>query len=760
MSKFLVRANKLDIYTNDLVRYYTDDLEHLEFGIVKSYDRSNQRLTVSALNKSYPLASNVIERYSEEDWQSMTFMRQSNDYITVQLTPFNGNFIMMTKPTLQNMLLQPLPYQKTLTTNIFTIFDGGLENFLNQVRFTAERIINSTILRYDINMRDNYVEGKQDKRLLEYYFPYKGTLSKPLVMSMDYEKTSQLKRLVLHEIESMINNMVDGDIRDSGYSIDDPSYIKKSNYKDLERLKELEFPYTGHTILRLERLESTSGVDMKNEVMDAVLSSIDDYLFNYGKAKGKAINTALPIIGSFPITSDKFNSFPTTNELKAHVVSMIGKYIDNKVIGDEITNEESLAMYRNLHTNVTFPVTFTTQLQLKKDLDSQDPAVTMYQAFDTVSNVIDYNLLGMKSPKELEVELPYHVTISMSVEDLLKSGSQSQFYDVAVEDLEEFVNFDLLKSTGSITSDLPVRYSKTARVEDMLKNGIDFSKISMIDGASDFIDDDIIQHYQNQDSNELPHIETEKMDSTRTLMNDSSWNFYLDTALYKARKYIEQNQIPKYTYNDRRIEVENIPYNVNKEVSVLDLLQASNTVNEETTTQDAFNYIMMKAKDFKYFVLLTNKQFVLPLYLTGEPLENITNSALRETIINAFEDILSWYNANNTTVETKKISHKDIDRVAPFIQSIEIVPSQTNSKNVVFRVFLTDDVNTYKAFIMINDRRKFKGIVFSSPHIYSENNLVLKNFDHNEDPMEYNKEDYLRLLMTHNKQAILNCCKA
>ena len=61
---------------------------------------------------------------------------------------------------------------------------------------------------------------------------------------------------------------------------------------------------------------------------------------------------------------------------------------------------------------------------------------------------------------------------------------------------------------------------------------------------------------------------------------------------------------------------------------------------------------------------------------------------------------------------------------------------------------------------MINDRRKFKGIVFSSPHIYSENNLVLKNFDRDEDPMIYNKEDYLRLLLTHNKQAILNCCKA
>lgn len=760
MSKFLVRANKLDIYTNDLVRYYTDDLDHLEFGIVNSYDRSTERLTVSALNKSYPKASNVIERYSEEDWQSMTFMRQANNYVTVQIAPFNGNFVMMTKPTSQNMLLQALPYKKTLTTNIFTIFDGGLENFLNQVRFTAERIINSTILRYDINMRDNYVEGKQDKRLLEYYFPHKGTLAKPLVMSMDYESTSQLKRLVLHEIESMINNMVDGDIQDSGYSVDDPSYIKKSNYKDLERLKELEFPYTGHNVLRLERLESISGVEIKNEVLNNVLRSIDDYIFNHGKTKGKIINTVLPVVGSVPISLDRLNLFSTTNEIKSYVVNMIGKYIDNKVVGDEITNEESLAMYRHLHSTTTFPVTFNTQLQLKIDLDSQDPAMVMYQALNTVGNVIDYDLLGMESPKELEVELPYSVSRSMSVEDLLKSSNQSQFYDVAVGDLEEFINFDLLKSNGSITSDLPIRYSKTASVEDMLKNGVDFSKISMIDGASDFIDDDIIQHYQSQDSNELPHIETEKMDSTRTLMNDSSWNFYLDTALYKARKYIEQNQIPKYTYNDRRIEVEDIPYTINKEVSVLELLQASNTVNEETTTQEAFDYIMSKAKDFKYFVLLTNKQFILPLYLTGEPLENTTNSALRETIINAFEDILSWYNANNATIETKKISHDDIDRVVPFIQSMEIVPSQTNNKNVVFRVFLTDDTNIYKAFIMINDRRKFKGIVFSSPHIYSENNLVLKNFDRDEDPMIYNKEDYLRLLLTHNKQAILNCCKA
>lgn len=759
MSNFLVRANKLDIYTNDLVRYYTDDLEHLEFGIVESYDRNEGRLTVSALNKSYPIASNVIERYSEEEWQTMKFMRQSNDYVTVELTPFSGNFVMMTKPTLQNSLLRSLPYEKTLTTNIFTIIEGGLENFLNQVRFTAERIINSTLLRYDINMRDNYVEGKKDQKLIDYYFPYNGVLSKPLIMSMDYEKTSKLKRSILQEIETIINNMVDVDLKDSGYSVSDP-YTKKVNYKDLERLKELEFPYSGRTELRLERLENTSGAEMKNEVLEYILNVVDDYILHYDKEKPKAINTSLPAIGTLEIKVDRFNTFTSTNDFKAYVVNLISRYIDNKVVGDEITTEESLAMYRHLHENVSFPVEFNTNIQLMMDLDSVDPLALQSQAYNVLSNVIDYNLLGMKSSKELEVELPYHTTKSMSIEELLKSGSQSQFYEATVGKLEDLINFELLKSSEFSSSELPVKYASILDPKELLKNGVDFTKICMIDGAGDFIDEDIIRYYQSEESNELPYIHTEHMDTTKTLMNDSSWSFYLDTALYKARKYIEQNQIPKYTYDNGRIEIDNLPFNVNKELSVLDLLQYTDTDNEENTRQDAFDYIMSKAKGFKYFVLLTNKQFILPLYLTGQSLDETTNSALRQTIIDSFEDILCWFNINNSTVETKKIKEEDIERVAPFIESLEVIESESNSKNVVFRVFLIDNKNIYKAYVMINDRRKFKGIVFAAPHIYSENNLVLKSFTSDEDPMSYNKEEYLRLLLTHNKQAILNCCRA
>lgn len=760
MSNFLVRANKLDIYTNDLVRYYTDDLEHLEFGIVKEYDRDTGRLTVSALNKSYPKASNVIERYSEEDWQNMNFMRQSNNYISVQLTPFNGNFVMMTKPTLQNSILVTLPYQKTLTTNLYTIFDGGLENFINQIRFTAERMINSTILRYDINMRDNFVEGKKDKQLLEYYFPYSGKLSKPLVMSMDYTKASQLKRLALREIELIINNMVDSDLKDTGYSVSDVSYTKKSNYKDLERLRELEFPYVGHTAIRLERFENTSGIEMKNEVMENVLNAVDDYILNYGKTRAKTIITSLPSMGTIQVDSVLINSFSSTNEFKAHAISLVTNYIDHRVVGDEATTEEQLAMYRNLHENFEFPVKLTTQLQLKANLDSLDPSAMQFQVFNTLGNVVDYNILGMDSGKELDEELPYHTTRSMSVEELLNSGNQSQFYDVAVGNLEDFIDFDLIKSSRIDASDIPIRYTKTVDIKELLKAGIEFSRISMIDGAGDFIDEDIIRHYQSEDSNEVPYIHTENMDTTKTLMNDSSWSYYLDTALYRVRKHIEQNQIPKYTYDNGRIEIENMPFNVDKTMSVLDLLEQSNIVNEETSTKDAFDYIMMKSKDFKYFVLLTNKQFTLPLYLTGEPLENTTNASLKQTIIDAFEDILCWYNVNNSTVETEKISEKDIDRLVPFISSMEIVESQSNAKNVVFRVFLTDEKNVYKAFIMINDQRKFKGIVFAAPHIYSENHLVLKTFDNSEDPMLYNKEEYLRLLLNHNKQAVLNCCKS
>ena len=48
MNTLLVQTNDMDIYTNDLVRYYTDDMSSLEFGIVKGYDSYYKRLVVSA----------------------------------------------------------------------------------------------------------------------------------------------------------------------------------------------------------------------------------------------------------------------------------------------------------------------------------------------------------------------------------------------------------------------------------------------------------------------------------------------------------------------------------------------------------------------------------------------------------------------------------------------------------------------------------------------------------------------------------------
>ena len=83
----------------------------------------------------------------------------------------------------------------------------------------------------------------------------------------------------------------------------------------------------------------------------------------------------------------------------------------------------------------------------------------------------------------------------------------------------------------------------------------------------------------------------------------------------------------------------------------------------------------------------------------------------------------------------------------------------SNDKNKVFRVHLRDNSNIYKAFIMVNDRRRFKGIVFAAPHIYSENNLVLQTFNEDEDPMKYSKEDYLKSLLIFNRKAILDLVK-
>ena len=111
MNTLLVSIGEVMVYENDLVRYYTDDLSAIQFGIAIRYDEFDNRLIVRATVESSVNPFNIIENYREEEWQHITFDRH-DDYVSMSIYPFNGEWTITEKQEKSNRIVVDMPYTK------------------------------------------------------------------------------------------------------------------------------------------------------------------------------------------------------------------------------------------------------------------------------------------------------------------------------------------------------------------------------------------------------------------------------------------------------------------------------------------------------------------------------------------------------------------------------------------------------------------------------------------------------------------------
>lgn len=798
MNTLLVQTNDMDIYTNDLVRYYTDDMSSLEFGIVKGYDSYYKRLVVSALNQSRPKIVNVIERYPEEEWKDMTFVRERPDYVTMTIKPFEGIFTIIQKNLLQNSIIKELPYKRIFSISCSHILTQGADNFINELNYTAKNIINNEILHYDLSMHNNADSGV-DKRVVDYNFPYHGKLLASYNVITNWDKQTQLKKQVLSEVEDTIKDLMDMSLEDSQYSLTIPKialpkvgsfklqntelfeydntddlkkeilrriyYIighemidpnKKTTAETIAKLKELDLPYTGYYSLRLENFESKSGLELANEVNEVVLNSLDYDLLRDQSSRKEMTICNFPKHGHMSIKTSKWDSFTDAYAKKLYALNQVIRIIETRVIGRKTTTEEDLEMYANLH-KVQFPLKASKSIQFLSGIGYNDPNLMLTEALDDIENIIDYKVLGKSSPIELAVELPTTFSTTLTMTSIMSKSHGSEVANNMLSAIKDYVNCELTKPIQITNKDLPLTVRRHTTFDQLVAYDPVrlYQECSYI--ASTYINEYIMSSLDSDVSKTLPRNGMMDIDTSLILLNDTE--YFRKTALYKIKSIIDHELVEKYNYNNGAVDAENLPWFNTLDISSLKLLDLTSDQFAKIAIDHVTDFINTHTKELKYSVILNRDALTMPLYINEYPLSETTNSILKIKMQDMFEEILCWLNMNYSSIRTIKPFNPEVEVNMPFIEAIEYIPLDSNAKNKVYRVFIRDNSNIYKAFIMINDRLRFKGIIFAAPHIYSENNMILQQFTQNEDPMIYNHEDYLKSLITFNKKAILDLVK-
>ena len=114
------------------------------------------------------------------------------------------------------------------------------------------------------------------------------------------------------------------------------------------------------------------------------------------------------------------------------------------------------------------------------------------------------------------------------------------------------------------------------------------------------------------------------------------------------------------------------------------------------------------------------------------------------------EHTIKTYRDTDTTAVGKRLKVE-----IPLVEHLELLADESNSTKNVYRCFITNHDELTRAYILVNNKRFNKDIVIASPHIDSENSIVLETFENSENPMKY-KTDYLEYLVNKNRKDVID----
>lgn len=255
----------------------------------------------------------------------------------------------------------------------------------------------------------------------------------------------------------------------------------------------------------------------------------------------------------------------------------------------------------------------------------------------------------------------------------------------------------------------------------------------------------------------LPYIENQTLSYMKDIFPKGyKDNFIIDMEA-KIRNIINTNLIKHYTYSNGATIIFDLPFVFEWQIFTETIFELGKEATKELVIEHAKQWIDVKANTFQYGIMISKGALYTPIYVTGAPLMEISESALRTQIIEHFEEIISRINYKYWDIKTIKDYNcgAKISAVLPIVQELEYLDDKSDQTRHIYRTFIRHSNGLYRAYVLVNNRRLNKGITIASPHIYSKNAILLKEYSEGENPLKYS-ENYLVSLINDHKNEVID----
>lgn len=477
----------------------------------------------------------------------------------------------------------------------------------------------------------------------------------------------------------------------------------------------VDMPYTKYSNYNWKKIEEIGLSEFETQLKLTAFSIISNEIMEFSlntiridEAADVAITRNLPYSGSFEIDTIHCMSFDNPSLYKTEIFNKMDAIIKNRIL---TSNSGVVDMTALNGTKVALPYKFSEVVSFEDILNNADEVrrTTEFDAMEAMRNeVLSPSVIVDIEENE---KLPYREFNEISADNLWDFDT-SYIYDMVSSHVRQLVNGTLSKKynyeTGTpIVEDLPWKQTGSISMNTLLEGNIeDIQEETKKNGIDLLVKRVNNFKYTNASINDLPWIR--------------DWNITMKDIYEKDEDEI-RDMVVKY----------------------------------------GKSIIQSKVDNLKYGSVITKDNINVVYYITGGSLGNIADYKLKQGMIEYFEDLLSNINMNYWYIKTVKDAKTGSKKVTiPIVENLEKVDNECNSQRYVYRVFIRNSNTLYRAFLIIENKRRFKGVILAAPHIYSQNSVMLRQIEQlNENPLDY-KEDYLKYLINNKRNAVLNMVEA
>lgn len=546
------------------------------------------------------------------------------------------------------------------------------------------------------------------------------------------------------------------------YPFRDPFILTEKKNRENRIVAELPYTASGKTTtahlfdLGYDGFMNQVNATIKMLINEKIMAFNFDSSFTNGTAYHPKLMVRLPYIGKFKYTMNQLFMVSNKEYLKERIITDITQVIYSKVFKD--TNKIDTVIYdgQREYSKIRIPLPYKKTAKAKLSEFIYSPEYAYTKLTTSMREIVNNEVVEFKG--NLKTSLPYTTTSTIKFWDYANSPAyaeqsiNTEALRIIAEDLVTDVTVN-----GNTVVNLPYTFRGQYSFKTLSTKGTAYMDGEIRADIRSLINTKLIKKYYYSNGTTkvsgLPWIDKISIHNQDLLDKDLDANGVLGKIVQNLQKIINDNA---NKYDATLI----FPWYVNNQLAMRDLFSSSTLSISEQVKDFIIQIINSKLEAFQYGVIISNQKLTMPFYITGYRLNEIPDTQLRNEILNNFESLLAAINLTYPTIKTYRdtdttIVGKRLKVEVPIIEHLELLVNESSFTQNIYRCFIANDGELTRAYIIVNNSRFNKDISIASPHIDSENSVVLKTFDFSENPLKY-KTDYLEYLVNRNKKDVLN----